>query len=65
MNKKLVIFDLDGTLLDTSFDLMNSMNGMLESFFSIFFLLCTCIFYTILMIIAPKEEKSKRFLLKY
>ncbi len=32
MNKKLVIFDLDGTLLDTSFDLMNSMNGMLESF---------------------------------
>ncbi|MBQ9709758.1 MAG: HAD family hydrolase [Clostridia bacterium] len=30
--KKLVIFDLDGTLMDTSLDLMNSMNGMLETF---------------------------------
>ena len=32
MSKKLIIFDLDGTLLDTSKDLMTSMNKMLESF---------------------------------
>ena len=32
MLKKLVIFDLDGTLMDTSKDLMSSMNGMLETF---------------------------------
>ena len=30
MGKKLIIYDLDGTLLDTSYDLMDSMNGMLD-----------------------------------
>lgn len=32
MSKKLIIFDLDGTLLDTSPDLMASMNKMLDRF---------------------------------
>lgn len=32
MSKKLIIFDLDGTLLDTSEDLMDSMNAMLTEY---------------------------------
>lgn len=30
MGKRLIVFDLDGTILDTSLDLMNSMNAMLD-----------------------------------